>query len=49
MLKTAVDLAVNHAPVNQISLPGITESEDPTVDTRLFISDENIRGPTTRS
>ena len=38
MLKTAVVLAAKHAPINQISLPGITESDDPTVDTRLFVS-----------
>ena len=43
MLKTAIVLASKHAPINQISLPGITESDDPTVDTRLFVSDENLR------
>ena len=43
MLKTAIDLASKHAPINQISLPGITESDDPTVDTRLFVSDENLK------
>ena len=43
MLKTAVVLAAKHAPVNQISLPGITESDDPMVDTRLFVSNENLK------
>jgi polyisoprenyl-teichoic acid--peptidoglycan teichoic acid transferase len=42
LLKTAVNLALNHAPVNQIRLKGITEAEDPTVDTRLFVSNEHI-------
>ena len=42
MLKTAFYLAVNHAPVNQIALKGITEAENPTEDTRLYISNENI-------
>src|SRR3954452_2483978 len=42
LLKTGVNLAVNHAPVNQIKLPGITEAEDPVKDTRLFVSPENI-------
>jgi LCP family protein required for cell wall assembly len=42
LLKTAVNLALNHAPVNQIKLRGITEAEDPTVDTRLFVSNEHI-------
>ncbi len=42
LLKTGVYLAINDAPVNQVSLPGITESEDPTVDTRLFVSMDNI-------
>ena len=44
LLKTAISLAYNHAPVNQIALKGITESEDPKVDTRLYISNENITG-----
>jgi LCP family protein required for cell wall assembly len=43
LLKTAVSLALKHAPVNQISLKGITESDDPAVDTRLFVSNENIK------
>jgi hypothetical protein len=42
MLKTAVVLAAKSAPVNQISLQGIAESDDPQVDTRLFISPENV-------
>ena len=42
LLKTAVNLALHHAPVNQIQLQGITESDDPTVDTRLFVSNENV-------
>ena len=42
LLKTGVYLAVNDAPVNQVSLPGIAESEDPAVDTRLFVSMDNI-------
>ena len=41
LLKTAFYLAVNHAPVNQIALKGVTESENPTEDTRLYISNEN--------
>jgi LCP family protein required for cell wall assembly len=43
LLKTAVVLAAHHAPVNQISLQGITESDDPQVDTRLFVSNEHIK------
>ena len=42
LLKTGVYLAINDAPVNQVSLPGIAESEDPGVDTRLFVSMDNI-------
>ena len=42
LLKTGVYLAINDAPVNQVSLPGITESEDPAADTRLFVSPENL-------
>ena len=42
LLKTGVYLAVNDAPVNQVSLQGITESEDPAADTRLFVSMDNI-------
>ena len=43
MIKTAIYLAVNHAPVNQITLAsGITESEDPTADTRLYISNDAL-------
>ena len=50
MIKTAIYLAINHAPVNQISLAsGITESEDPTADTRLYISNDASRRPTTSS
>jgi polyisoprenyl-teichoic acid--peptidoglycan teichoic acid transferase len=44
MIKTAVYLAIHHAPVNQISLSeGITESEDPAKDTRLYISNERLQ------
>jgi LCP family protein required for cell wall assembly len=43
MIKTAVYLAINHAPVNQISLSqGITESQDPKADTRLYLSNESL-------
>jgi polyisoprenyl-teichoic acid--peptidoglycan teichoic acid transferase len=42
LLKTGVYLAVNDAPLNQVALPGITESEDPAADTRLFVSMDNI-------
>src|SRR6185295_514112 len=42
ILKTAVSLAYNHAPVNQIALKGITESVDPLADTRLHVSNDNI-------
>src|SRR4051812_2702786 len=43
MIKTAVYLAINHAPVNQISLAsGITEAQDPTKDTRLYISNDAL-------
>jgi LCP family protein required for cell wall assembly len=44
MIKTAIYLAIHHAPVNQISLAtGITESQDPTADTRLYISNERLQ------
>ena len=42
MLKTAVNFAMNHTVVNQIQFRGVVDSEDPTVDTRLFISPENL-------
>src|SRR4051794_37444505 len=43
MIKTAIYLAIHHAPVNQISLAsGITEAEDPTTDTRLYISNDAL-------
>ena len=42
LLKTAFYLASNHAPVNQIALKGVTETENPTEDTRLYISNENV-------
>jgi LCP family protein required for cell wall assembly len=43
MIKTAIYLAVNHAPVNQISIAsGITESEDPKADTRLYLSNDAL-------
>ncbi len=42
LLKTGVYLAVKDAPVNRVELQGITESEDPKTDTRLFVSMDNI-------
>jgi LCP family protein required for cell wall assembly len=42
LLKTALYLALGHAPVNQVKLPGITESADPETDTRLFVSPEDV-------
>jgi polyisoprenyl-teichoic acid--peptidoglycan teichoic acid transferase len=42
LLKTGLYLALGHAPVNQIKLKGITESADPQIDTRLFISDAKL-------
>jgi LCP family protein required for cell wall assembly len=43
MIKTAIYLAIHHAPVNQISLAkGLTESEDPTKDTRLYLSNDAL-------
>jgi LCP family protein required for cell wall assembly len=43
LIKTGVSLAYNHAPVNQIALDGITEAENPLEDTRLYISNENVK------
>jgi polyisoprenyl-teichoic acid--peptidoglycan teichoic acid transferase len=43
MIKTALSLALHHAPVNQVALGGITESENPQVDTRLFATDQRVR------
>jgi LCP family protein required for cell wall assembly len=43
MLKTAVFLAVGHAPVNQIQFTGVTDSPNPETDTRLFISQQNLQ------
>jgi hypothetical protein len=44
MIKTAVYLAIHHAPVNQISLAtGITEAQDPKTDTRLYLSNEALQ------
>jgi LCP family protein required for cell wall assembly len=43
LLKTGVYLALHHAPINQVKLHGITESEDPVKDTRLFLSLENVK------
>jgi polyisoprenyl-teichoic acid--peptidoglycan teichoic acid transferase len=44
MIKTAVYLAIHHAPVNQISVAqGITEAQDPKVDTRLYLSNESLQ------
>ncbi|MDA0170885.1 LCP family protein [Solirubrobacter taibaiensis] len=43
MLKTAVNLAMSDTVVNQVALTGITESEDPTVDTRLYIGPESTQ------
>ena len=42
LLKTAVYLSAGHSPLNQIRLTGITESDDPENDTRLFISNDNL-------
>jgi LCP family protein required for cell wall assembly len=42
LIKTGISLAYHNAPVNQIKLQGITESDNPVEDTRLFISPENI-------
>jgi LCP family protein required for cell wall assembly len=42
MLKTAVNLAMNDTVVNQVALTGITEAEDPKVDTRLYIGNESV-------
>jgi LCP family protein required for cell wall assembly len=43
LIKTGVSLGFNHAPVNQIALDGITEAENPTEDTRLYLSNDNIK------
>jgi polyisoprenyl-teichoic acid--peptidoglycan teichoic acid transferase len=43
MLKTAVALSQGHAPVNQIQFRGVQDSQDPATDTRLFMSEENLR------
>jgi polyisoprenyl-teichoic acid--peptidoglycan teichoic acid transferase len=43
MLKTAVALAQGHAPVNQIQFRGVQDSQDPATDTRLFMSQENLK------
>jgi LCP family protein required for cell wall assembly len=43
MIKTALALALHHAPVNQVALGGITESNNPLVDTRLFVTDQRVR------
>jgi LCP family protein required for cell wall assembly len=43
MLKTAVSLAQGHAPVNQIQFRGVQDSDNPSVDTRLFMSQENLQ------
>jgi LCP family protein required for cell wall assembly len=43
MIKTALLLAIHHAPVNQVALGGITEAENPTVDTRLFVADDDVQ------
>jgi LCP family protein required for cell wall assembly len=43
LLKTGVSLAFNHAPVNQIALDGITDAENPIEDTRLYISNDNLK------
>jgi LCP family protein required for cell wall assembly len=43
LLKTGVSLAFNHAPVNQIALEGITEAANPVEDTRLYISNDNLK------
>jgi LCP family protein required for cell wall assembly len=43
MLKTAVALSQGNAPVNQIQFKGVADSQDPATDTRLFMSEENLR------
>jgi len=43
LLKTGLYLALNKAPVNQIQFRGVTESENPTVDTRLYASAGQLR------
>jgi polyisoprenyl-teichoic acid--peptidoglycan teichoic acid transferase len=43
MLKTAVSLSNGHAPVNQIQFRGVQDSPDPATDTRLYMSEENLR------
>jgi LCP family protein required for cell wall assembly len=43
MLKTAVALSNGHAPVNQIQFRGVQDSQDPATDTRLFMSEANLR------
>ncbi|MDA0180679.1 LCP family protein [Solirubrobacter phytolaccae] len=42
LIKTAVNLAMNDTVVNQVALTGVMESEDPTADTRLYLSNDNI-------
>ena len=42
LMKTAISLAYYHAPVNQIALEGVADAENPTEDTRLYISNENL-------
>src|SRR3954453_804799 len=42
LLKTAIYLSAGHAPVNQIKLAGISESDDPENDTRLFLSPADV-------
>ena len=49
MLKTAFYLAIHHAPVNQISLRRASPSpRTRPADTRLYISNEHLRRPTTQ-
>jgi len=42
LIKTAVNFAINKTVVNQIQFRGVADSDDPTVDTRLFISQDNL-------
>jgi LCP family protein required for cell wall assembly len=43
MMKTALTLALHHAPINQVALSGITEAPDRLVDTRLFVDAAHLR------
>jgi polyisoprenyl-teichoic acid--peptidoglycan teichoic acid transferase len=43
MLKTAVYLAVQHSPVNQVQFEPVSEAPDPNTDTRLFASEATLQ------